>query len=121
MKIRRELICIGCPLGCPVTVEMEEDQILSVTGNTCKNGDAYARKEVTDPRRTVTSTIAVEGAGAVVVPVKTKSDIPKGKIFACMEEIRRAKVKVPVHMGDVLIEDVAGTGVAVIATKTVEK
>ena len=54
---KRELICIGCPLGCPVTVSMEEGRVLSVTGNTCKRGDDYARKEVTNPTRIVTSTV----------------------------------------------------------------
>lgn len=114
----RELTCISCPLGCPLKVELDENgAVLSVTGNTCKRGEDYGRKEVTAPTRTVTSTVRVEGAKAPVTSVRTKTDIPKDKIFACMEEIRKAVVKAPVHIGDVVIHNVAGTGVDVTATK----
>lgn len=117
MKIR-ELTCIGCPLGCAVAVEIEENgQIANVTGNTCKRGDDYARKEVTNPTRIVTSTVRVEGGTSDMVSVKTKTDIPKNKIFACMEGLKGVCVKAPVHIGDVIVENIAGTGVDVVATK----
>ena len=115
----RELICIGCPMGCPLRVEIEGDEIRSITGNTCKRGDTYARKEVTNPTRTVTTTVRVQGGERVVVPVKTKEDIPKDKIFACMEELGRVTVQAPVHIGDVIVEDVAGTKVPVVAIKNI--
>ncbi|MCI9440427.1 MAG: DUF1667 domain-containing protein [Ruminococcus sp.] len=114
----RELTCIGCPLGCAVAVEMGEDgQITSVTGNTCKRGGDYARKEVTNPTRIVTSTVKVEGGMLDMVSVKTKSDIPKDKIFACVEGLKGICVKAPVHIGDTIVENIAGTGVDVVATK----
>ena len=116
---KRELICIGCPLGCPLVVSIEGDQI-SVAGNTCKRGEDYGKKEVTNPTRTVTSSVRVEGGVIPMVSVKTKTDIPKGKIFACMEEIQKASAAAPVHIGDVLIENCAGTGVDVVATKNVD-
>lgn len=117
-----ELICISCPLGCPLSVETDsEGKVVSVTGNTCKRGEAYGRKEVTAPTRTVTSTVRALGGSMPVVPVRTREDIPKDKIFAVMEEIRRAAATVPVHIGDVIIEDAAGTGVDVIATRDVEE
>ena len=81
---QRILTCIGCPLGCLVTVELENGEVVSVTGNTCKRGDDYVRKEVTTPTRIVTSTVKVSGGNAPTVSVKTKSDIPKGKIFDCI-------------------------------------
>ena len=81
----RELICIGCPMGCPLIVTMEAGEVISVTGNTCKRGDVYARKEVTNPTRIVTSTVRVFGGDADMVSVKTKEDIPKGKIFECVK------------------------------------
>lgn len=115
----RELTCIGCPLGCALTVTMDGDRI-DVKGNTCPRGDSYARKEITNPTRIVTSSVRLEGGAIARASVKTESDIPKGSIFACMEEIRRVTVKAPVHIGDVVIADCAGTGVAVIATKNVE-
>ncbi len=115
----RELTCINCPMGCALTVTIDGDNI-TCTGNTCPRGADYAKKEVTDPRRTVTSSVSVVSGKAVRVPVKTKTDIPKGKIFDCMEIIKQTVVKAPVHIGDVVIEDVAGTGVQVVATKNVE-
>lgn len=115
----RELICIGCPLGCPLTVEMKGTEVVSVTGNTCPNGDRYARKEVTDPRRTVTSTVRVLGGSLPVVSVKTAQDIPKNKIFDCMQELATIRVKAPVREGDVIVSNIVYTGVSVIATKEI--
>ena len=115
----RELICIGCQLGCPLTVEMKGTEVVSVTGNTCPNGDRYARKEVTDPRRTVTSTVRVLGGSLPVVSVKTAQDIPKNKIFDCMQELATIRVKAPVQEGDVIVSNIANTGVSVIATKEI--
>ena len=115
----RNLICIGCPLGCPVTVTMEGEDI-NVTGNTCPRGADYAKKEVISPTRIVTSSIRVNHGVIARVSVKTKSDIPKSKIFDVMEEIRSIRVEAPVAMGQVLIENCAGTGVDIIATKDVE-
>ncbi len=116
----RNLICIGCPMGCPLTVEMEGDTIIRVNGNTCKRGDSYARSEVTAPARTITSTVKVLYGKAKVVSVKTRKDIPKEKIFACMKVLKELQVKAPVHIGDVIVTDIADTGVDIIATKTVE-
>ncbi len=116
----RNLICIGCPMGCALTVGIDGEHI-TVTGNTCPHGAEYAKKEVTNPTRVVTSTVRVEGADIARVSVKTATDIPKGKIFDCMAEIRKTEVKAPVAIGDVIIEDCAGTGVSVIATKNVKK
>ena len=114
---KRELICIGCPMGGPLTVEMNGTEVVSVTGNTCPRGDAYARKEVTNPTRIVTSTVKVEGGKVDMVSVKTKEDIPKGKIFECVKALKGITVKAPVHIGDVILKDVAGTGIDIIATK----
>ncbi len=116
---KRELICIGCPLGCPLTVTMEAGEVISVEGNTCKRGDVYARKEVTNPTRIVTSTVMVEGGNDVTVSCKTANDIPKGKIFECVRALTGITVKAPVAIGDVILADVAGTGVDIIATSNV--
>ena len=113
------LICIGCPLGCPLTVEMEGNEVKSVAGNTCPRGDAYAKKELTNPTRIVTSTVRVAGGKLAMVSVKTASDIPKGKIFECVKALKDVEMIAPVKIGDVVLENVAGTGVNVIATKNV--
>lgn len=116
---RKELICIGCPLGCNLTVEMDGGQVVSVNGNTCKRGDDYARKELTDPRRIVTSTVPVAGGNLPVVSVKTASDIPKGKIRECLCALKGVTLTAPVQIGEVIVENVADTGVDVIATKSI--
>lgn len=115
----RELTCIGCPLGCALTVTMDGDTVSSVTGNTCPRGDAYARKEVTNPTRIVTSTVRVNGGVCPMVNVKTASDIPKDKIFACTEALKNVVVTAPVKIGDVLLSNVAGTGVDIVAARNV--
>ena len=113
---KRELICIGCPLGCILTVEMNEGAVVNVTGNTCPRGKVYAEKEVTNPTRIVTSSVRVKGGDRVSVSCKTKSDIPKSKIFDVARALRDVEVQAPVAIGDVLVEDVAGTGVQIVAT-----
>lgn len=117
----RNLTCISCPMGCPITVEMEGEEIISVTGNTCKRGDVYARKEVTNPTRIVTSTVKVRGGAADMVSVKTKEDIPKGKIFECVRALKGVEIEAPVHIGDIVVSNAAGTGVDIVATKNVQK
>lgn len=120
----RELTCIGCPLGCALTVTMEEAAdgniiVTDVTGHTCPKGKAYAEKEVTNPTRIVTSTIRVKGGACPMVSIKTESDIPKNKIFACVDALRGVEVAAPVKIGDVVLADVAGTGVNVVAARNV--
>lgn len=116
---KRELICIGCPMGCPLTVELENGEIKTITGYTCKKGETYARKEVTNQTRIVTSTVRVEGGRADMVSVKTREDIPKDKIFQCVKALKGVTVKAPIRIGDVVVADVAGTGVDIVATKEV--
>ena len=116
----KNLICINCPMGCALTVEMEGQDVVSVSGNTCKRGDTYARKEVTNPTRIVTSTVRVAGGEADMVSVKTKEDIPKGKIAECIKALKDVQVQAPVHIGDVIVTDIAGTGVDIVATKNIE-
>lgn len=118
---KRDLTCIGCPLGCSITVTMENGEVTEVTGNTCKRGDVYARKEVTNPTRIVTSSVRVNGGSLKMVSCKTKEDIPKGKIFEVSNALASVVVEAPVAIGDVVLANVAGTGVDVVATKNIEK
>lgn len=117
----RNLTCISCPMGCSVTVKMNGNEVVSVSGNTCRRGEVYARKEVADPTRIVTSTVKVKGGRADMVSVKTKVDIPKGRIFECVKALKGVEVQAPVHIGDVIVPNVAGTGVDIVATKNVER
>lgn len=113
----RELTCICCPLGCQLKVTIGEN--VTVSGNTCKRGEEYGKKEVTDPRRVVTSSVRLEGGELAMVSVKTAGDIPKDKIGECMEEIHKICLKAPVQIGDVALKDCAGTGVDIVVTKNV--
>lgn len=117
----RKLICINCPMGCMLTVAMEKGAIVSIEGNTCKRGETYAGKELTNPTRIVTSTVKVTGGRDPMVSVKTKADIPKGKVMECVRALKNVTAKAPIRIGDVILEDAAGTGVNIVATKAVER
>lgn len=113
---QKALICIGCPLGCRLEVKIEDSQVVDVTGQSCKKGKTYAVKECTNPTRILTTTVEVENGIPEVASVKTERDIPKGTLFDCIRELKQVKLTAPVHIGDVVIADIAGTGVRVIAT-----
>lgn len=116
--MKRELTCIVCPKGCQLTVELEGKKVLSVEGYTCKRGLAYAETECTAPMRTLTTTAAVVGGG--VVPVKTDRTIPKEMLFECMKAVNAIRVPADTKLGDVVIENVLGTGANVVATRNVQ-
>ncbi len=118
---KREFVCIGCPLGCNVTVELDGTEIKNITGNTCPRGADYVTKELTDPRRIVTSLVRVTDGELPVVSVKTASDIPKDKIRDCIRALKDVELPAPVQVGDVVLENVCGTGINVVATKTIER
>lgn len=111
----KNLTCIGCPMGCQLTAEIVDGAVLSVTGNTCKRGEDYARKECVAPMRTVTGTVRLTDGR--ILPVRTASDVPKEKVFAVAEALNRVHPTAPLSIGDVVLANVCGTGVAVVATK----
>ncbi|SEP70921.1 CxxC motif-containing protein [Treponema bryantii] len=120
------LTCIICPMGCSMEVEVETDadgnkKVLSVKDNGCKRGEQYAAKELQNPTRTLTSTIKVNDGVLPVVPVKTAGEVPKNMLLQCMEVVRRASCKAPVKRGDILLYDLLGTGINVIACADVDK
>lgn len=116
--MKRDLTCIGCPLGCALHVS-GEGKDLAVTGNTCPRGEEYAKTECTAPVRCFTGTVALVGGLLPVVSVRTAENVPKQSIFAVAEVARRIRVQAPVAIGDVICENVAGTGVALVATRNV--
>ncbi|MCR4690144.1 MAG: FAD-dependent oxidoreductase [Lachnospiraceae bacterium] len=114
------LPCINCPAGCIVNVTVKDGQVTEVSGNKCPRGETYARNEVTAPVRIVTSNVYVSGSDKPVVSVKTAEPIPKGSIDACVEALKNVTAKAPVKIGDVVLANVAGTGIDVIATANAE-
>ena len=113
----QEVTCISCPVGCRMQVAVENGEVTRVTGNACKRGEVYARQECLRPERMVTAVAPVEGSFAPV-SLKTQRPIPKDKIADCMRDIQRLKLRLPILLGDVLLEDVAGTGVSLVATRS---
>lgn len=114
----RQLTCIGCPMGCQLTATVENGVVTGVTGNSCKRGDDYARKECVAPMRTVTGTVRLRDGR--VTSVRTRGDVPKEKIFDVTAAFDRARPAAPLHIGDVVIPDVCGTGVDVVCTRNMD-
>ena len=110
-----DLICIQCPRGCLLKAEQREG-LVTVRGNGCKRGEAFAKEELVRPMRTVCSTVKTTLPGIPVLPVRTAGEVPKGRMLDVMREINRALVTVPAHTGDAVIRNVLGLGVDVIAT-----
>lgn len=116
--MEHQITCINCPVGCRMTVVTEGDQVISVTGNSCNRGLVYAKQECTAPLRMVTASLPVEGR-KTPLSVKTRSPIPKQRIFDCMAELGKLRLQPPVQAGQVICPDVCGSGVDVIATRSV--
>ncbi|MFO8148690.1 MAG: DUF1667 domain-containing protein [Trueperaceae bacterium] len=110
-------LCIGCPLGCRLEVEEEDGEIVEVRGQSCKKGEAFARQEHTDPRRVVTTTVAIEGSLWPRLPVKTEGDVPKDSVIDVCNLLHELRLEAPVTMGQVIAADVLGTGVDVVASR----
>ena len=111
-------LCIGCPLGC--RLEVDEDNagdIVEIRGASCRKGDRYAEQEHTDPRRTVTTTVAIDGARWRRLPVKTAGEIPRDRVRDAAAALVSVRVHAPVQLGDVVLDDLLDTGVAVVATR----
>ena len=116
----RELVCIVCPKGCTMKIE-EKDGEISVTGNSCKRGASFAVSEITEPKRTVCTTVRTVFKDAPVIPVRVSAEIPKDRIFDVMREINAVTLSSPVGRNDVIIKNVLGLGADVIATSGVLK
>ena len=122
----KTLTCINCPMGCQVTITYEtkdghiNEETMTVTGNTCLRGKTYAISEVTDPVRTVTGTVGLSNRELRVVPVKTKTPVPKDKVSDIAKALADVKVEAPVHIGDVVIKNVCGTGSDIVITDNIE-
>lgn len=116
----RELVCIVCPKGCTMKIE-EKDGEISVTGNSCKRGASFAVSEMTEPKRTVCTTVRTVFKDAPVIPVRVSAEIPKNRIFDVMREINAVTLSSPVGRNDVIIKNVLGLGADVIATSGILK
>ncbi|MDD2434153.1 MAG: DUF1667 domain-containing protein [Bacilli bacterium] len=113
----KEIICVVCPKGCHILV----DDSGKMSGYTCLRGKKYAEDELVCPKRTLTSTVKIVSSEMVRLPVATNGDIPKALLFEVMQDLAKVEVKAPIHLHDVIIKDVRGTGVDIIATRSILK
>ena len=111
----RNLVCIECPIGCSLTAEKIGEQ-WDVKGNRCVKGVNFAINEITDPRRSISSTVRTTFKTVPRLSVRTQGEVPLNTIFAVMEQINSVSLDHPVHIGEVIIENVSNTGINVIAT-----
>lgn len=122
MPDNENFVCIGCPVGCPLELAHEGDQIIEVAGNDCKRGEKYAKQEFTDPRRSLSTTVAISGALWARLPVKTSGQVPKDRVLESARAIHQIRCRAPVEVGQVLLEGLLGeTGLDVIATRSMEE
>lgn len=117
--MKKELICTVCPMGCHLEIDIEQDY--KVSGNKCKRGEVYGKKELLNPTRTITSTVKIENGLYSRIPVKTEKEIPKNKIFDVMKELNNIVLQAPVSLGDIVLENVCNTNVNIITTRSMEK
>lgn len=117
----KQFNCIMCPLGCLLTVTLEDGQVTKVTGNTCPRGEKYARQEMTNPQRMLTSTVRIEGGELPLLPVVSKTTLPKGKILDCATALRSVDINAPIKAGDVVVPNILGLGVDIIASRDMDE
>ncbi|WP_288822932.1 DUF1667 domain-containing protein [uncultured Megasphaera sp.] len=117
----KQMNCIMCPMGCLLTVTLTDGAVTDVKGNTCPRGEIYAHQELTNPQRMLTSTVSVQGGVLALLPVVSKTTLPKGKILECANELRNIFVEAPIKTGDVIVSNILGLGVDIIASRDMEK
>lgn len=111
------MICVSCPIGCPIEVEVgEKGEVVSVKGNTCKRGITYAQSEITNPVRSLTTTVKLSGGRRPVVPVKTACPFPKELMLEAMKVINKTELKAPVRIGDIAVKNILNTGIDIVVT-----
>lgn len=117
--MKKQFTCIVCPNGCEIEAEMENGQVISVTGQTCPRGEEYVRQELTAPRRTIASSVLVKGGTLPLASVRLTKPVPKELIFPVMDEIRRVVLTAPVAAGTIVLHGVCGSDSDVMVTRNV--
>lgn len=119
--MKKEMICIGCPMGCYLTVDYVGKAIRGVSGNQCKVGLEYAEKEIFNPERTLTTTVKVKNGHLPLVSVRTSKPIPKSRIFDAMNLLAKVELEAPIRIGEPIVQNIFDTGVSIVATKNILK
>ena len=119
--MKKEMICIGCPMGCYLSIDLVGKTVRDVSGNRCKVGLEYAEKEVSNPERTLTTTVKVKNGHLPLVSVRTNKPIPKNRIFDTMNLLAKVEVEAPIKIGEPIVQNVFDMGVNIVATKNILK
>jgi len=113
----KKITCIECPQGCRLEVDVEGGYVVKVTGNKCEKGEVYAKQEIENPMRILTSSVLTKGLKIIMVPVRTSRPIPKARLLIAMEEVKKILLDHPVRVGEIIIPDFLGLGVDLISTR----
>jgi CxxC motif-containing protein len=118
---KRHFVCVVCPIGCEIDVVHDGSRIISLEGNKCEKSEEFVSQELVEPMRILTTTVRVEGARRLVMPVRTDKAVPKRLFPRIMKQLIRVKLQAPVNMLDVVMNDIAGTGANIIATRAIPR
>lgn len=118
---KKHFTCVTCPVGCEVDVELREGNIVSMKGNRCDKIKEFVQQELKEPMRVLTTTVRIEGAKWAMLPVRTDKPIPKRLFSEAIGVLANIDLKAPVHISDVIIKDIAGSGANIVATRTMER
>lgn len=116
----KKMTCIECPQGCLLEVDIEGGHVIKLSGHKCAKGEIYAKQEIENPERILTSTVLTHGLPVKMLSVRTSRPIPKAKLFEAMKEIKKIRLSKPVKVGDIIVKDLLGLGADLIATRSAE-
>ncbi|MFA6568635.1 MAG: DUF1667 domain-containing protein [Victivallales bacterium] len=118
--MKKELTCISCPNGCSLEVDFESGKVVSIKGNECKKGVEYAKNEILQPVRIVTTTVKMSGASIPFLPVKTSKPVKKELCRKIVKKASEIKVKAPIKLGEVIVRNILSTGADLVATRSIK-
>lgn len=116
----KKITCIECPVGCALTVDIENCKVVKVSGNKCPKADKYAAEEIENPKRILTSTVLTKDLPLKMLPVRTDKPIPKAKIMEAMKAVKSIRLSKAIFQGDIVKKNFLNLGVNLIATRSVK-
>ena len=116
MTTEERIICVGCPMGCLVTLTISNREVMAIEGNKCKQGEKYVLEEYYNPVRILTTTVLTQGSSQPLLPVRTAKPIPKAKMMSAVRTLAKVRVKPPIKIGEVVVAKPAGIGADVVAS-----
>ena len=118
---KKHFTCVICPLGCEIDVELQDGNVVSMEGNKCQKGEEFVLQELEEPMRILTTTVPIKGAKWAMLPVRTDKAIPKRLLFKVIEQLADIELQAPVKMYDVILQNTAGTGANIVATRNMKR